>query len=89
MELQTLQEALKVEIQIHQVRGVSRLLGQWVRRRLRGFQVFKGEPGPERPRPDLAAVQETEHPQTSAIPASQKVSEPFSLLVPQLSAAQE
>lgn len=32
MELQTLQEALKVEIQIHQVRCVSRPLGQWVRR---------------------------------------------------------
>ena len=34
MELQTLQEALKVEIQIHQVSCVSRPLGQWVSRRL-------------------------------------------------------
>lgn len=34
MELQTLQEALKVEIQIHQVCSISRPLGQWVRRRL-------------------------------------------------------
>lgn len=33
MELQTLQEALKVEIQIHQVGRVLRPLGQWVRRR--------------------------------------------------------
>lgn len=32
MELQTLQEALKVEIQIHQVRCALRPLGQWVRR---------------------------------------------------------
>lgn len=31
MELQTLQEALKVEIQIHQVRRVSRPRGQWVK----------------------------------------------------------
>lgn len=51
MELQTLQEALKVEIQIHQVRFTSGPLGQWVRRRLSLSAADVYRPDPTRSRP--------------------------------------
>lgn len=84
MELQTLQEALKVEIQIHQVGSLSRPLGQWVRRRLLRIQMFPGQPQPERTGPVPVKFSRTQHLQMQKFPAQP---ESFSPLCSACSAA--